>query len=546
MMTRWLSYIRLFDFDVEHIPGNKNGAADALSRRMKSEDDEMEEEVDGYFEARMYGITVAETTPEPSMARLYLHEGEYIGDDLMLGQYLETLRRPDGLNDAQYQQLRKKARRFFVRDGYLFKRGRKRGFPPRRVVGTQDQRLEVIRELHDEIGHRGKQSTYDHVSRRYQWKNMYADVEKWVKTCERCQRRARNRYEEPLHPTWSTIVWEKIGVDVVYMPWDPGGGYIVFARDDLSGWVEARAINAANSSNVAKFLYEDVICRHGCPRHIVLDGGRENLDLTKDLIDRYHIKGTVVSAFHPQANGLVERGHDPIVNSLAKYCHDTPTDWVKFLPLALWADRISVRRSTGYSAFELVYGRECLLPIEFAVRSWAMIHWENVDSREDLILARMRQLDQRKVQEAHAADNLRDSRMSNKGYFDQIKRLRSGVQQLQVGDLVLVYIDQHRFWRARQTKLSDKWRGPYRIREVAENSTFYRLEELDGVLLAPTFAGNRLKKFFMRDEQASEENSPEISSDQGTSVEEGMEHQEDPVDDSNDEIDEFGSEMERG
>ena len=30
MMTRWLSYIRLFDFDVKHVPGNKNGAADAL------------------------------------------------------------------------------------------------------------------------------------------------------------------------------------------------------------------------------------------------------------------------------------------------------------------------------------------------------------------------------------------------------------------------------------------------------------------------------------------------------------------------------------
>jgi RNase H-like domain found in reverse transcriptase len=33
MMTRWLAYIRLFDFDVKHIPGNKNGSANALSRR---------------------------------------------------------------------------------------------------------------------------------------------------------------------------------------------------------------------------------------------------------------------------------------------------------------------------------------------------------------------------------------------------------------------------------------------------------------------------------------------------------------------------------
>jgi hypothetical protein len=302
------------------------------------------------------------------------------------------------------------------------------------------------------------------------------------------------------------IGWEKIGVDVVYMPSAPGGGYIVFARDDLSGWVEGRAIKAANSSNVAKFLYEDVICRHGCPRHIVLDGGRENLDMTKDLIDRYRIKETVISAFHPQANGLVERGDDAVVNSLAKYCSDAPTEWVKYLLLALWADRISVRRSTGYSAFELLYGRECLLPIEFTVQSWGMVDWEQIESREDLISARMRQLDQREVHEGQAAVNLRDSRMSNKEYFDHHKGLRSNVQQLRVGDMILVYIDRHRFWRVRQTKLSDRWRGPYRIREVAENSTFYRLAELDGALLTSTFAGNRLKKFFTRDEMAARSN----------------------------------------
>jgi hypothetical protein len=37
------------------------------------------------------------------------------------------------------------------------------------------------------------------------------------------------------------------------------------------------------------------------------------------------------------------------------------------IPLVLWAGRITVRRSTGYSAFELVYGRECLLPVQLSI-----------------------------------------------------------------------------------------------------------------------------------------------------------------------------------
>jgi len=192
MMIRWLLYIRLFDFDVKHIPGQKNGAVDALSRRGQSPEDETEDEneADDYFESRMYVTQLDLQEPPHIPAQVYLNEGEYNGDDLILGHYLENLQRPDGMTDAQYQQLRKKSRDFLIRDGYLFKRGRKRGMPPRRVVGLQVQRTEIIAELHDECGHRGKQSTFDQVRRRYQWKGMYVNVVEYVRTCEECQQRA--------------------------------------------------------------------------------------------------------------------------------------------------------------------------------------------------------------------------------------------------------------------------------------------------------------------------------------------------------------------
>src|SRR4030095_9040159 len=338
--------------------------------------------------------------PPDHLARIYLLEGEYDGQDLVLGQYLETLQRPENLTDAQYQQLRKKSRLFFVRDGLLFKRNRKRGLPPRRVLGRPEPKLEAIRSLHDEKGHRGKPSTYENVSRRYQWKGMYEDVANYVKTCEECQKRARMRYEEPLHPTFSRTVWEKVGIDVVFMPETPDGyKYAVFARDDLSAWSEGRALKENNSRNVAKFLYEDVICRHGCPLKAVTDGGGENKKIAKALLENYKVHRIVVSAYHPQANGLVERGHDAIVNSLSKYCSQNPGKWVEYLPLALWADRISVRRSTGYSAFELLHGSDCLLPIDISLPSWSVVDWEGeVKDRESLLVARMRQLDQRSLQ----------------------------------------------------------------------------------------------------------------------------------------------------
>ena len=81
----------------------------------------------------------------------------------------------------------------------------------------------------------------------------------------------------------------------------------MLARDDLSEWVEGKAIPEANSYHVSKFLYEDIVCRHGCPQRIVLDGGRENMGSTRDLLEDYQIQNTIISSYHSQTAGVVER-----------------------------------------------------------------------------------------------------------------------------------------------------------------------------------------------------------------------------------------------
>ena len=61
----------------------------------------------------------------------------------------------------------------------------------------------------------------------------------------------------------------------------------IVVPDPGSGWVEARAIPEVSSFYVSKFLYEELVCHYGCPRRIVLNGRRENLDLMKDLLQHY-------------------------------------------------------------------------------------------------------------------------------------------------------------------------------------------------------------------------------------------------------------------
>ena len=73
-----------------------------------------------------------------------------------------------------------------------------------------------------------------------------------------------------------------------------------------------------------------------------------------------------------------------------------------------------------------------------------------------------------------------------------------------MGDLVLLHNSS--IEKSHNVKLEDQWRRPYRIRESTDSS-YYRLSELDGTELKGSFAGNRLKRFFSRQERNEDQGS---------------------------------------
>lgn len=104
----------------------------------------------------------------------------------------------------------------------------------------------------------------------------------------------------------------------MHMPSAEGYNHLVLAREDISGWVEGRSLRSTESRSVARFLYEDVICRYGICRYLVNDGGPKNRLWTEILMETYGIQNVRISAYYPQANGMVERGHQPVVDALSK------------------------------------------------------------------------------------------------------------------------------------------------------------------------------------------------------------------------------------
>jgi hypothetical protein len=145
-----------------------------------------------------------------------------------------------------------------------------------------------------------------------------------------------------------------------------GNKYIVVAIDYLTKWPEARAIPNQKASSVVSFFYEDIICRHGCPKELLTDRDTHFVnDMLNTLCDELGVKHKLSIAYHPQTNGLVERYNRTLCETLAKFANDNKDDWDNFVPSALFAYKIKSHKTTRHEPFYLTYGRNVTLPIKF-------------------------------------------------------------------------------------------------------------------------------------------------------------------------------------
>ena len=130
-----------------------------------------------------------------------------------------------------------------------------------------------------------------------------------MKSCNLCQKEGARKKNEPLRPIKVGQPFEKVGIDLVGpLPKTKNGNlYIAVATDYLTKWPEARAIPDATAELVASFFYEDIICRHGCPKELVSDNGSAFISkMIERLLEQYLIKYCLISLYYLQSNRLVE------------------------------------------------------------------------------------------------------------------------------------------------------------------------------------------------------------------------------------------------
>lgn len=213
-------------------------------------------------------------------------------------------------------------------------------------------------------------------------------------------------------------------------------------------------------------------------------------------METYGIQNVRISAYYPQANGMVERGHQPVVDALSKLESNTLRPWPRRLHGVLWADRTTVRAATGMTPAAVMYGQDHTLPVELLFPTWRVTAWDGIQTTAQLLAARAAQLDRRDEDVAEAMLRLRRHREWNKEYFNAVRNIRP--EELRVGDLVLVFNSRRDTDMSSARKLAPRWRGPFRVAETREGLGSYRLEELDSTRYKRSYPSRLLKRFHRR------------------------------------------------
>ena len=563
MILRWLEVLASYDFEVQFRKGTKHANADALSRINHGEpieDPDLED--DSIDWDRKQALPVMEELPTsegdsqsnplhkqplftlaaieapaqaPSLDQLL--EAQWEDDDLLkVHDWVDSDVWPDenelkGLSRTLKQYAMMRPYLYKDEQGLLRRGGSVRGVERDRICLPQCFTEAITRQCHHETGHRGITSTAEQVGRRFYFPNLVSTAGLVVASCVTCQKAQPDaRLQKHTYMSFPEgYPWQRISIDFVgpLVTSSQGNQYILTVKDCFSRWIEAFPTNNMRARTVAELLVGEVFSRYGMPEVVHSDNGAQfTSEEMRAVYDELAIRPTTTPAYNPKSNP-VERSHKDLGRLLRACTTEGPDEWESYLPHCLFALRVAKNRSTGLSPYEILFGRDCAIPLDILYGSPKDEHLP-----PQLYAKHMRD----RMTQVHKAVRQQIDSTIQRTRHQFVNRLQG--QPLRENDLVWLFTPRGLSQTGR--KLRQWWTGPWRILRVISPVLFEIVPDGDWNahrLIKPVVGIDRLRRYTCKDTREPEGDS--ITTDEIEDLDEffeGAPTLEPPLDEDGDDI----------
>uniref|UniRef100_A0A1A8UYG6 Gypsy retrotransposon integrase-like protein 1 n=1 Tax=Nothobranchius furzeri TaxID=105023 RepID=A0A1A8UYG6_NOTFU len=360
--------------------------------------------------------------------------------------------------------------RLTTRNGLLYRVRQADGDLCYQFVVPSSLRTTVLTCLHDDMGHMGLERTIDLVRSRFYWPKMMQSVEHKIKTCGRCVRRKTPPEKSaPLINIQTSRPMELVCMD--YLSLEPDSHNtkdILVITDHFTKYAVAIPTKDQKAITVAKNLWEQFFVHYGFPERLLSDQGRDfESQLIKELCILVGSTKVRTSPYHPRGNP-VERFNRTLLSMLGTLKNKDKSHWRDYVKPLTHAYNCTKNEVTGYSPYELMFGRQPRLPIDISF---------NLPAKGGSPKSHSQYV---KNLKAHLEESYQVATQNSKRVADRNKRrfdkaVRESV--LETGDKVLV-----RNLRLRNKhKLTDKWESTvYKVLTKVSDLPVYKVEPISG------------------------------------------------------------------
>lgn len=249
-----------------------------------------------------------------------------------------------------------------------------------RIYVPSESRKLLLQLAHDDNisgGHLGIRKTSLKLI-RFWWPQMRKEVEDYVRTCDLCQHFKNPKGLPPgfLNSIPVSRIFENLHIDMMGPLKSTIGRanrYIITATDAFSKWAFAFPCQHISTTIIIRFVEERIISVHGSPVNIITDRGSQfTSDEWRQFVNKYKIHHKLTTSYHPQSNGTDERFNGTITRIFKNYVDEFHEKWDSQLMWALHVYNTTVHESTGYSPYQVLFGRDCrspLRPVESIITS---------------------------------------------------------------------------------------------------------------------------------------------------------------------------------